>query len=85
MTTQPSDQNSGYRDMEYHDFMHEVRENQLEIVRLTSVHSMHSGSQLHERGWMLHYSGFGQSKKWPAGLGLLMSLLNSHVLEFTLK
>ncbi|KAI3362719.1 hypothetical protein L3Q82_001784 [Scortum barcoo] len=57
------DQNSGNRDMECHlalggkepELVWEVERYQLEIVGLTSMHSLGSGIQLLERGWTLHY------------------------------
>ena len=48
----------------------------LEIVGLTSTHSLGSGAQLLERGWTLLYSG--------AALDLLIApQLSRHVLEFS--
>ncbi|KAI3354214.1 hypothetical protein L3Q82_018754 [Scortum barcoo] len=38
----------------------EVERYRLEIVGLTSTHSLGSGTQLLERGWTLHYSGVAQ-------------------------
>ncbi|KAI3360320.1 hypothetical protein L3Q82_014633, partial [Scortum barcoo] len=38
-------------------FVREVERYRLEIVGLTSTHSLGSGTQLLERGWTLHYSG----------------------------
>ncbi|KAI3354823.1 hypothetical protein L3Q82_004628 [Scortum barcoo] len=68
-TTQSLDQNSGNRDMECHhlaaggkepELVREVERYRLEIVGLTSTHSLGSGTQLLERGWTLHYSGVAQ-------------------------
>ncbi|KAI3366530.1 hypothetical protein L3Q82_000661 [Scortum barcoo] len=56
----------------------------LEIVGLTSTHSLGSGTQLLERGWTLHYSGVAQGERRRAGVGLLIApQLSRHVLEFT--
>ncbi|KAI3374919.1 hypothetical protein L3Q82_021056 [Scortum barcoo] len=40
----------------------------LEIVGLTSTHSLGSGTQLLERGWTLHYSGVAQGERRRAGV-----------------
>ncbi|KAI3354655.1 hypothetical protein L3Q82_019147 [Scortum barcoo] len=42
----------------------------LEIVGLTSTHSLGSGTQLLERGWTLHYSGVAQGERWLSWCGL---------------
>ncbi|KAI3359248.1 hypothetical protein L3Q82_002768 [Scortum barcoo] len=39
------------------ELVQEVERYRLEIVGLTSTHSLGSGTQLLERGWTLHYSG----------------------------
>ncbi|KAI3354168.1 hypothetical protein L3Q82_018704, partial [Scortum barcoo] len=60
------------------------RRYRLEIVGLTSTHSLGSGTQLLERGWTLHYSGVAQGERRRAGVGLLIApQLSRHVLEFT--
>ncbi|KAI3362127.1 hypothetical protein L3Q82_012456 [Scortum barcoo] len=60
------------------------RYRRLEIVGLTSTHSLGSGTQLLERGWTLHYSGVAQGERRRAGVGLLIApQLSRHVLEFT--
>ncbi|KAI3362838.1 hypothetical protein L3Q82_001879 [Scortum barcoo] len=41
----------------------EVERYRLEIVGLTSTHSLGSGTQLLERGWTLHYSGVAQGER----------------------
>ncbi|KAI3371940.1 hypothetical protein L3Q82_006812 [Scortum barcoo] len=90
-TTQSLDQNSGNRDMECHlaggkepELVREVERYRLEIVGLTSTHSLGSGTQLLERGWTLHYSGVAQGERRRAGVGLLIApQLSRHVLEFT--
>ncbi|KAI3367439.1 hypothetical protein L3Q82_026292, partial [Scortum barcoo] len=62
----------------------EVERYRLEIVGLTSTHSLGSGTQLLERGWTLHYSGVAQGERRRAGVGLLIApQLSRHVLEFT--
>ncbi|KAI3365143.1 hypothetical protein L3Q82_010118 [Scortum barcoo] len=79
------------RDMECHlaggkepELVREVERYQLEIVGLTSTHSLGSGTQLLERGWTLHYSGVAQGERRRAGVGLLIApQLSRHVLEFT--
>ena len=64
--------------------MREVERYRLEIVGLTSTHSLGSGTQLLERGWTLHYSGVAQGERWRAGVGVLVApQLSRHVLEFT--
>ncbi|KAI3376211.1 hypothetical protein L3Q82_016715 [Scortum barcoo] len=51
----------------------------LEIVGLTSTHSLGSGTQLLERGWTLHYSGVAQGeRRLQAGVGLLIAPQLSH-------
>ncbi|KAI3352796.1 hypothetical protein L3Q82_019234 [Scortum barcoo] len=42
------------------ELVREVERYRLEIVGLTSTHSLGSGTQLLERGWTLHYSGVAQ-------------------------
>ncbi|KAI3366834.1 hypothetical protein L3Q82_009485 [Scortum barcoo] len=79
------------RDMECHlaggkepELVREVERYRLEIVGLTSTHSLGSGTQLLERGWTLHYSGVAQGERRRAGVGLLIApQLSRHVLEFT--
>ena len=64
--------------------MREVERYRLEIVGLTSMHSLGSGNQLLERGWTLHFSGVTHGEQWQAGVGLLIApQLSRHVLEFT--
>ncbi|KAI3365315.1 hypothetical protein L3Q82_010405 [Scortum barcoo] len=65
-------------------YVREVERYRLEIVGLTSTHSLGSGTQLLERGWTLHYSGVAQGERRRAGVGLLIApQLSRHVLEFT--
>ncbi|KAI3373145.1 hypothetical protein L3Q82_006466 [Scortum barcoo] len=66
------------------ELVREVERYRLEIVGLTSTHSLGSGTQLLERGWTLHYSGVAQGERRRAGVGLLIApQLSCHVLEFT--
>ena len=59
----------------------EVERYRLEIVGLTSKHSLGSGTQLLERGWTLFYSGVAGSGRRRAGVGLLIApQLSHHVL-----
>ncbi|KAI3364877.1 hypothetical protein L3Q82_001061 [Scortum barcoo] len=44
------------------ELVREVERYRLEIVGLTSTHSLGSGTQLLERGWTLHYSGVAQGE-----------------------
>ncbi|KAI3372529.1 hypothetical protein L3Q82_023014, partial [Scortum barcoo] len=46
------------------ELVREVERYRLEIVGLTSTHSLGSGTQLLERGWTLHYSGVAQVHIW---------------------
>ncbi|KAI3371390.1 hypothetical protein L3Q82_023987 [Scortum barcoo] len=52
------------------ELVREVERYRLEIVGLTSTHSLGSGTQLLERGWTLHYSGVAQGERRRAGVGL---------------
>ncbi|KAI3366504.1 hypothetical protein L3Q82_000636 [Scortum barcoo] len=51
----------------------EVERYRLEIVGLTSTHSLGSGTQLLERGWTLHYSGVAQGERRRGWCGLAYS------------
>ncbi len=65
------------------ELVREVERYQLEIVGLTSTHSLGSGTQLLEKGWTLFYSGVAHGERRRAGLGLLIApQLSRHVLEF---
>ncbi|KAI3371933.1 hypothetical protein L3Q82_006808 [Scortum barcoo] len=55
------------------ELVREVERYRLEIVGLTSTHSLCSGTQLLERGWTLHYSGVAQGERRRAGVGLLIA------------
>lgn len=76
--------------MEYHlagrkepELVQDVENYQLEIVRVTSRHSMGYRIQLLERGWSLHYSGVAQEQWQWAGVSLgIAPQLSYHVLEF---
>ncbi|KAI3370554.1 hypothetical protein L3Q82_025315, partial [Scortum barcoo] len=82
-TTQSLEQNSGNRDMECHlaggegalssNECGRLRGTGLEIVGLTSTHSLGSGTQLLERGWTLHYSGVAQGERRKSWCGLAYS------------
>ncbi len=62
----------------------EVERYWLEIVGLTSTHSLGSGTQLLEKGWTLFYSGVAHGERWRAGVGLLIApQLSRFVLEFS--
>ena len=66
------------------ELMREVERYRLEIVGLSSTHSLGSGIQLLERGWTLFYSGVARGERRRAGVGLLIApQLSRHVLEFT--
>ena len=52
------------------ELVQEVERYRLEIVGLTSTHSLGSGTQLLERGWTLHYSGVARGERRRAGVGL---------------
>ncbi len=66
------------------ELVREVERYQLEIVRLTSTHSLGSGTQLLEKGWTLFYSGVAHGERRRAGVGLLIAAqLSCHVLEFS--
>ena len=63
------------------ELVREVERYRLEIVGLTSTHSLGSGTQLLERGWTLFYSGVARSERRRAGVGLLIApQLSHHVL-----
>ncbi len=64
--------------------MLEVERFRLDIVGLTSTHSMVFGTRLLERGWTLHFSGVARGERRRAGVGLLIfPQLSRHVLEFS--
>ncbi len=53
--------------------LREVERYQLDIVGLTSTHSIVSKTKLLERGWTLFFSGVIQSERRWAGVGILTS------------
>uniref|UniRef100_A0A3P8VPY1 Endonuclease/exonuclease/phosphatase domain-containing protein n=1 Tax=Cynoglossus semilaevis TaxID=244447 RepID=A0A3P8VPY1_CYNSE len=66
------------------ELVQEVERYRLDIVGLTSTHSLDSGTQLLERGWTLFYSGVARGERRRAGVGLLIApQLASRVLEFS--
>ena len=66
------------------ELVREAERYRLEIVGLTSTHSLGSGTQLLERGWTLFYSGVARSERLRAGVGLLIApQLSCHVLAFS--
>uniref|UniRef100_A0A7N8XDS0 Endonuclease/exonuclease/phosphatase domain-containing protein n=1 Tax=Mastacembelus armatus TaxID=205130 RepID=A0A7N8XDS0_9TELE len=66
------------------ELVREVERYRLEIVGLTSTHSLGSGTQLLERGWTLFYSGVARGERRRAGVGLLIApQLSRNVLEFS--
>uniref|UniRef100_A0A672ZD16 Reverse transcriptase domain-containing protein n=1 Tax=Sphaeramia orbicularis TaxID=375764 RepID=A0A672ZD16_9TELE len=66
------------------ELVREVERYRLDIVELTSTHSLGSGTQPLERGWTLHFYGIARGERRRAGVGLLIApQLSCHVLEFT--
>ena len=64
--------------------MREVERYRLDIVGLTSTHSLGSGTLLLERGWTLHFSGVARGERRRAGVGLLIApQLSRFVLGFS--
>uniref|UniRef100_A0A8C6M725 Endonuclease/exonuclease/phosphatase domain-containing protein n=1 Tax=Nothobranchius furzeri TaxID=105023 RepID=A0A8C6M725_NOTFU len=62
----------------------EVKWYQLDIVGLTSTHSIGSGTQVLERGWTLSFSGVAPAERRRAGVGFLLApRLSACVLGFT--
>ncbi|KAK3517179.1 hypothetical protein QTP70_000772 [Hemibagrus guttatus] len=67
------------------ELVREIERYRLEIVRLASMHSLGSGTELFERGWTLFFSGVSHCERHWAGVGLLIApQLSRHVLEFSL-
>ncbi len=90
-TTRSSIMETGSWDMECHltgggpELVREVERYRLEIVGLTSTHSLGSGAQLLEKGGTLFYSGVAHGERRRAGVGLFIApQLSRHVLEFSL-
>ena len=64
--------------------MREVERYQLDLVGLTSTHSLGSGTVLLDRGWTLFFSGVAQGARRRAGVGILTNpRLSAATLEFT--
>ncbi|KAL7866069.1 hypothetical protein SRHO_G00113160 [Serrasalmus rhombeus] len=55
------------------ELVHEVERYRLDIVGLTSTHSLGSGSNLLERGWTLFFSGVAHGERWRAGVDFLIA------------
>uniref|UniRef100_A0A8C6MIB8 Endonuclease/exonuclease/phosphatase domain-containing protein n=1 Tax=Nothobranchius furzeri TaxID=105023 RepID=A0A8C6MIB8_NOTFU len=63
----------------------EVERYRLDVVGLTSTHSIGSGTQVLERGWTLSFAGVAPGERWRAGVGFLLApRLSVCVLGFTL-
>ena len=61
----------------------EVERYRLEIVGLTSTHSLGSGTSLLERGWTLFYAGVVRGERQSASMDLLLApWLSANILEF---
>ncbi|KAJ0022324.1 hypothetical protein NQD34_009814 [Periophthalmus magnuspinnatus] len=73
------------------ELVREVERYRLDIVGLTSTHSLGSGTQLLERGWTLHFSGVARGERRRAGVGLLIApqlsrcVLNERVASLRLR
>uniref|UniRef100_A0AAQ4NW66 Endonuclease/exonuclease/phosphatase domain-containing protein n=1 Tax=Gasterosteus aculeatus aculeatus TaxID=481459 RepID=A0AAQ4NW66_GASAC len=66
------------------ELVREVERYQLDLVGLTSTHSLGSGTTLLDRGWTLFYSGVAHGVRRQAGVGILISpRLSAATLEFT--
>ena len=64
--------------------MREVEHYRLDLVGLTSTHSVGSGTKLLDRGWTLSFSGVAQGVRRRPGVGILTSpRLSADTLEFT--
>ncbi|XP_070412102.1 uncharacterized protein [Nothobranchius furzeri] len=62
----------------------EVEKYRLDIVGLTSTHSIGSGTQVLERGWTVSFAGVAPGEKRRAGVGFLLApRLSACVLGFT--
>ncbi|KAK3556664.1 hypothetical protein QTP70_011924 [Hemibagrus guttatus] len=67
------------------ELVREVERHRLEIVGLSSTHSLGSGTRLLKRGWSLFFSGVPHGERCRAGVGLLIApQLSRQVLEFSL-
>ncbi|KAK3575378.1 hypothetical protein QTP86_025782 [Hemibagrus guttatus] len=66
------------------ELVREVERHRLEIVGLSSTHSLGSGTRLLKRGWSLFFSGVPHGERCRAGVGLLIApQLSRQVLEFS--
>ena len=66
------------------ELVREVERYQLDLVGLTSTHSVGSGTELLDRGWTLSFSGVAQGVRRQAGVAFLTSpRLSAATLEFT--
>ena len=64
--------------------MEEAERFRVDIVGLTSTHSIGSGTQVLERGWTLSYAGVARGERRRAGVGFLIApRLSACVLGFT--
>uniref|UniRef100_A0A8C6LH35 Endonuclease/exonuclease/phosphatase domain-containing protein n=1 Tax=Nothobranchius furzeri TaxID=105023 RepID=A0A8C6LH35_NOTFU len=67
------------------DLVAEIERYRLDIVGLTSAHSIGSGTQVLERGWTLSFAGVAPGERQRAGVGFLLApRLSAFVLGFTL-
>ena len=58
---------------------------QLDLIGLTSTHSVGFGTEVLERGWTLSYSGVDHGERHQAGVGILTShRLSVSMLEVSL-
>lgn len=63
------------------ELVREVERYRQDIVRLASMHSLGSATQLIERGWTLHFTGVARGEQ-RTGAGLLTApQLSHHVLN----
>ena len=66
------------------ELVREVEKFRLDIVGLTSTHSVGSGTSLLERGWTLFHSGVATGERRRAGVAILIApRLGACTLEFT--
>uniref|UniRef100_A0A8C5CRJ5 Reverse transcriptase domain-containing protein n=1 Tax=Gadus morhua TaxID=8049 RepID=A0A8C5CRJ5_GADMO len=66
------------------ELVREVERYQLDLVGLTSTHSLSSGTVLLDKGWTLFFSGVAEGVRRRAGVGILINpRLSAAVLEFT--
>lgn len=66
------------------ELVREVERYQLDLVGLTSTHSLSSGTVLLDKGWTLFFSGVAKGVRRRAGVGILINpRLSAAVLDFT--